>query len=247
MHIRRGIMVALLAGMLVGCASVEPAYFQYPSAKSLEGQWLFAHFVRGRLSLGIPAPPQFDDIEFKGRDKIRIRSTLAGWDFSGKYTLSENDLAYEFQPPDVNEPVRHAVKCALVDGGDTLILNFDDAEMVYYRPGRFHPNAIAGEWKIEVEGDSEIMRLEPNGSYFLVESKITGYYRLYSSRYGSTMSAVIFIPEHGVYLTMFQYERQGEKLLLTPISDDGPVPDAVMTWMLQTGEPSPGGDSAKPE
>jgi len=231
---KKAASLLIAACLLGGCASLPP------TAKSIHGQWHFAHVRKAQSLFGqLPPPPQFDTISFAQPNKINLKASLEKWSFDGTFLLSGNDLSYEFHPPDVKEPVRHKLKCALVDQGNSLILTHEQTEMVYYRPDRFYPNEIAGNWITKAEGKSEIMLLGKDGSYLMVQSNVIGHYRLWPSRYGKAMTAVVFIPGHGGYLMIWKWEQKADRLTLTPISWKGPVPEGAVTWTLRAKEEPP--------
>lgn len=108
------------------------------------------------------------------------------------------------------------------DRGHTLVLTLDETEMVYYRPARFLPNTAAGEWTLEIEGHTGTMRLGKEASCRLDSGGIIGHYRCWASSFGKTMTVLADIPGCGAQLMLFQYERQGDRLKLTPITWKGP-------------------------
>ena len=70
-------------------------------------------------------------------------------------------------------------------------------EIVYYRPARFLPNTIAGDWTLKIEETSGTMHLGEKGSYRLDPGGVIGHYRCWTSRFGKTMTAVVNIPGGG--------------------------------------------------
>ena len=123
----------------------------------------------------------------------------------------------------MNAPVRHEVKCEVIDHGPGLVLTSpDQTEWVYYRPSRFLPNTIAGDWRVEADGLTETMHLGKDGFYRLVQGHIVGHYRLWPSRYGTMMTAVVHIPGHGGFFMIWKYQLQGDQLAVDAVHPAGP-------------------------
>lgn len=222
------VLLLVAVCLFSGCATLPP------SPESINGEWYFAHFRQVQSVFGeFPAPPQFDSIMFTQPNIINISDSLGKMSFDGTYMLSGHDLSYEFHPPDINKPIKHNLKCSLEENGETLILTYEQNELVYYRPERFYPNEIVGEWVVEADEQSEIMRLGEDGSYLMVKSNVIGNYRLWPSRFGKVMTAIVFIPGHGGYLMIWKYEQKDDLLTLTPISFNGPIPENAVTWKLK--------------
>jgi hypothetical protein len=224
-HRIKSVLCLMAACLLSGCASLSP--WSHP----IQGQWVFAYVRKAPSAFGeLPAPPLFDRIAFTPPYKIQLQSSLSQFDFDGRYKLSDGQLSYTFQPPEADAPVRHEVGCELLDQAQRLILTYDQTEYVYYRPAKFEAPAIAGRWTFEADGETETLQLGVDGSYQLVHDRIVGHYRLWPSRYGQTMTAIVDIPGHGGHLMLYQYQREGDQLALTPISWKGPLPDSTITW-----------------
>ena len=219
------LLLIFVACLLSGCSSLTP------TSKSLQGEWCFAYVQKAQSMFGeMPPPPRFDSIRFSREKKINLKDSLTKKEFEGTFDLTENDLEYSFQPPELNEPVRHKLVFSLLDKGEVLVLTHDQTEMVYYRADRFYPNSLAGEW-VTTKGDqTETMKLGEDGSYQMVESQVLGHYRLWPSRYGMAMTASMFIPDHGTYMIIWMVQRQGKRVTLTPVSYDGPMKDAAIVW-----------------
>jgi hypothetical protein len=223
------IFLVATAILLGGCASF------LPPSEPLQGQWYFTHIRKGPSFFGqFPPPPTFDSFTFTPPDKIHLRSSLPPLDFDGTYHLADHQLSYEFHPPDMDKPVKHVTLWGLQDSGQTLVLTFDQMELVYYRPARFLPNTIAGEWMLEIEGNSGTMHLGEAGSYRLDPGGILGHYRLWSSRSGDMMTVVVHIPGFGGQLMLFRYLRRDDRLELTPATWDGFHPEQTTRWKLSS-------------
>jgi len=215
----------LLACMLCSCATKQNF------TQSELGEWNFAYIQKGPFMFGgFPPPPQFDTYLFKSPGKITIKSSLEALEFDGKYRISGNNLDYDFHPTDVEKPIEHNLKYSLKDNGATLQLTLDNSEFVYYRPERFYPYSISGEYIVEKNGKSLTMKLGSNGEYHLKEINVIGHYRLWPSRFGKTMSATVFIPDHGGYFMIWRYEVVNNDLVLTQISPNGLLENTATTW-----------------
>lgn len=232
----RILSVLLLCALAASCAHTATGPDPAPAtltADSLRGTWHFAYTQKGPGMFGMmPPPPQFDAYTFIAPDKIAIQSTLSNWHFTGTYTLAGTSLTYRFKPLDVAKPVEHSVHIALADNGESLLVSFNDMELVYYRPGRFYPNDIAGHWQIQKDGITETLHLTADGRYELEKSNIVGHYRLWPSRYGRAMTAIVEIPGEGGFMLLWQYEKSKDGLTMTPISTQGLKTSATITWKL---------------
>lgn len=219
------LLVLALPVLLSGCMATSD------TTENIAGKWYFAHIRKAQSLFGeMPPPPQFDEIDFLIPNTIKLKSSLQKWEFEGTYTLSGNNLSYSFHPANVKEPVKHDMECSLTDLGRTLILTYEQTEFVYYRPVQFYPNEIAGTWITEAKGKSEILRLGKEGSFFMEKSKIAGHYRLWQSRYGNAMTGIVFIPGHGGFLMIWNYEKENGNLKLTPMGWNGPEAGESIVW-----------------
>lgn len=227
--IKNGIPKAVILfyiAMLLGSCATAPI-----NPTAIRGQWQFAYVRQAKTAFGqFPAPPQFDAITFMPPTQIEVHSSTRQASFDGTYTLAGNQLVYEFQPPGVKKPIRHTLTCMLSNHGNALLLTHENTEMVYYRPQRFYANTIAGEWTVTAKDKTETMQLGKDGSYRLVESQVVGHYRLWPSRYGKAMTTLVTVPGQGGHLWIWKYERQGNRLTMTPISWNGPLKKGTVTW-----------------
>jgi hypothetical protein len=107
-------------------------------------------------------------------------------------------------------------------------------DLVYYRPARFLPNTVAGDWTLEIKGGSGTMRRGETGRYRLDPGGIIGYYRLWSSRSGDIMTVVVNIPGCGGQLMLFRCNRRDDLLELTPITWEGLREKETTTWVLSS-------------
>lgn len=222
--------------LLCGCASL--ATWSHP----IEGRWHFAYVRKAPTVSGeFPAPPTFDSITFTPPFKIELQSRLSGFDFSGSYRLRDDRLSYQFHPPESDAPIRQEVAYSLLDQDRTLVLIDDKTEFVYYRPEKFQAFAIAGNWTLEVDGETETMQLRADGSFRLLQRSITGHYRLWPSRFGNAMTAVVDIPGQGGRFMIYRYHLENDRLDLTPITWEGLVNESTFTWIWSPESPQADG------
>ena len=171
MQLSRMTKIFLLATavLLSGCTSL------LPPSDALQGQWYFSHIRKGPSFFGqFPPPPRFDGLAFAPPNKIHLHCSWPPMAFDGIYRIADRQLIYEFHPPDVDKPIHHDVMWTIEDRGQTLILSFDQMDLVYYRPARFLPNTVAGDWTLEIKGGSGTMRLGETGRYRLDPGGIIG-------------------------------------------------------------------------
>jgi hypothetical protein len=154
---------------------------------------------------------------------MSVESTLQGFRFPGTYTVQENRLTYTFHPPELQQPVTQELGFRLQDRGQALVLIHETTEYVYYHPERLAANLIYGEWVGSTSSSHEYLRLGKDGAFRLGDDDqaIQGYYRLWRSNYGDTMTADVFIPDHGCFMLLWRYARKGDELTLTPITSAG--------------------------
>jgi hypothetical protein len=222
----RNAALTLLAGVLLaGCVS-RPSR----TVETIQGTWQFACVGKTHSRFGQMPPPRFDLITFRAPNIVNLTSTLTRQEFSGTFELSGKHLSYEFLAPGIDHTITHELTIETADQGRTLLLTHDQTQMVYYRPSHFLPNDLAGEWTTGSGKQTETMRLGKNGSYQLVKSRTTGYYSLWASPYGKTMTTVFSMPQHGGFLMLWTCDLYGDDLTLTPISWTGPKTNEAVTW-----------------
>ncbi len=221
--------VILLVVLLGGCVSPPEV------SRTIEGQWHFAHVGKARSLFGeFPAPPRFDSIRFEVADQIVLESRLLGESFEGTYAWDGNNVDYQFQPPDMPTPVKHRLNCELSDNGRALILTHDGTEMIYRRSEWFGPITVAGEWR-SANDANVTLRLGRDGSLNRPGDSIFGHFRVWQSRYGQTMTAISFVQNEGVFMFIWQYKHEGDRLTLIPISWKGLLEDQASHWVLADG------------
>jgi len=256
----------VLAGLLLGgCATLPP-----PTATDLSGEWRFAYAQKTLVMFGqdFTPPPSFDIIEFKDTGAVRLVNSLMRHEFTGNYTLDGNRLEWTFSPPDVKKPVEHRLECSWTENGRALVLRPSEdgedsstgTEWVFYKPRRFLPgDTITGKWVATVDGEKGDMTFERDGRYYMDGKKIWGYYRLWPSRYGNTLTTPIWIQGEGGFIVLYLYNLDGDKLTLTPLTPNGPEKKGKLMWSRSkekdapnqvseaTSEPAPGAASSSPQ
>jgi hypothetical protein len=222
------ISAVLALALLCGCVTL-PA----PTAQDVRGEWRFVYAQKTLSMFGhdfIP-PPSFDAIEFLDGGRIRLADSMRRREFAGDYTLVGNKLAWSFSPPDVKEPIKHQLDCSWTENGQALMLRLakdvdnesSQVEWVYYKSNRFLSNsAIAGKWVAKAGDGTADMTFEKDGRYYMDGRKVWGYYRLWQSRYGSTLTTPIWIQEEGAFVVLYLYHIDADSLTLTPLTPSGP-------------------------
>lgn len=74
------------------------------------------------------------------------------------------------------------------------------------------------------------MELTEDNKLVWPKQNVVGVYRPWPSKYGSALSAIVFIPEHGGYFMIWKYEKSNNSLTLTPIAPTGPMADKKTIW-----------------
>lgn len=216
----------LLLGAYVTPASSENAKLD---ANSIEGTWYYADVRKAYIPV---APTKFDIMEFRKEGGIKLTATLEKRTFDGTYTLVGNDLTLSFQVPEKPSPVELKVKLDSTYDGRALITIIQGNEMVFYRSSTFLSEDITGNWVTQGEGQKQTMILGKDGSYLLKEANVFGYYRLWESKHGKTMTTVMYIQGEGGYTLFSLYERKTDRLILIPQSENGFQKEKAVTFTL---------------
>ena len=238
---------------ITGCHSGPSVSEQYAARKSrpattsgttilsVHGEWLFVYTgTQLWISSGdYSPPPSFDIIEFRTDGTVHLVNSMWEENFTGTYELIGNRIRWTFTPPNATEPVEHELVYTWSERGRTLTLRPaqaehgepTDIEWTYYRPGRLAPaDEIVGRWSSTVENEEVHMTFEPDGRFLMDDGTYSGYYRLWLSRHGPTLTTPVWIPGAGGFIINQLYAIDADELVLTPIGQDGPIKDETMFW-----------------
>jgi hypothetical protein len=232
----------LLWLVLVGTGCVTP----HPlGINQLAGEWRFA-YAAGAVPLGGASPPSFDIVTFNRNGMVSLQNTLLNHQFVVPYQLAGNRLSWAFTPPDAKEPIQHVLLCGWTEHGDAMVLRPApeanpglSAEWVFFRADRFLPiETVTGRWQFRGDRPA-VINLDANGLYQIEDTGVWGYYRLWKSIYGTTLTTVMWVQEHGAYVVVQTCERKEEKLILATVGGDGPIAETRVTLhrLLSFGTP----------
>ena len=211
---------------LVGCSAFTPDRY------AIRDKWIFVALEKTALPM-IPPPPRFDTLEFKDGQSLQIGSTTKKDDFPATYTLKGNTLTYQFQPSDVPDPIIHQVELRFMPYKSGLLLKNGDEEYIYYRSRLILPNDIAGLYAARGDGPNETLKLNPDGSFEMKESKTFGQYRLwYHYPQGKLMTMMMFIPEEGWAVFTFQVKETKTGLTQSQIVGGRAMKEGAVIWDL---------------
>jgi hypothetical protein len=227
-----------LCVLLVGCSSIDRPSESASSdtieetrldIEGIQGDWYFANVSRAPIPV---APPTFDIMEFHQDGTLKLKSTLHKWSFDGMFTNAGQNITMSFHVPDKASPAELHLKVALAKDGESLFASNDDTKYVFYRKNKFLDSDVVGRWTCNEDGGKQTMLLGEDGSYSLIEGNVKGYYRLWQSQYGKTITAVFIVSDEGGFTVCQQYQRTGDNLVLTPIGPNGLMKDGAITFTL---------------
>ncbi len=202
------------------------------------GSWSFVYFKKYRSLAGKnPPPPKFDLIEFGKPDVIRLISKIYGTDSTGKYKVSGDVISFSLDLPGNENSMAYNFRCSLANTGKAMILESGGIEIVYFRSYRMLEKDIAGKWISENKGTKKYMVLKMDGSCEIDSGKATGYYRIWPSRHGNAITASLREPGFGYIISIWKYEKNGEKLILTAIDKNGKLTKPAIVWKKETLKP----------
>ena len=245
---------ALLLLLLTGCHS-GPGLFgarqrrdsrSSASARySIEGEWRFVYMNKPLMLMDydVSPPPSFDAITFNTDGTVRLVNTLAQDDIVGTYTRSGNRVEWTFIPPNATDPVVHELVFSWTELGRALVLRPADGsegiptdlEWAYYRPERLLPaDELIGIWTTSSQGRSTDITFKEDGRFYFHGRETRGYYRLWRSNQGNTLTTPIFVQGRGRIIIQYLYRIEGDRLILTPTGHAGPDSEGVIAW--QRGE-----------
>ncbi|MBC2716616.1 MAG: hypothetical protein HF978_15030 [Desulfobacteraceae bacterium] len=195
------------------------------------GSWSFVYFKEYRsLAEKNPPPPKYDILEFGKPDSIRLISNIYDTDTAGRYSVSGDTISLHLDSLNSENPMIHNLRCSLANKGKAMILEADGIEMVYFRSYRMLKNDISGKWVTENKDEKKGMVLKIDGSCTIEPGVVSGYYRLWPSRHGSTITASLRDPGFGYIIFMWKYEIKGKNLILTEIDKNGQLIEPAVAW-----------------
>jgi hypothetical protein len=252
--------VALVLALMVGCQSgpslIEQdanrdltSYASSPAKAlpSIEGEWRFVYMNKPLLMFGkdFSPPPAFDSIDFQTNGTVRLVNSMSHHDFLGTYQVDGDKVKWTFTPPNITNSIEHELIVSWAEQGKALVLRpaEDDqgipveAEWTYYRPERLFPvDPIVGKWITSSEGETTDMTFEQDGSFHMAGKKCWGYYRLWRSNHGNTLTTPIWIQGEGGFIINYLYMIESNTLTLTPLGHDGPHKQGITVWNKETTE-----------
>ncbi|WP_027360697.1 hypothetical protein [Desulforegula conservatrix] len=230
-------VIILVSTLLIGCASMPKL-----NKDGVTGEWRFAYVQKTLM----PNPPAFDTIDFKKNGKVFLKNSLMNRSFNGNYTVTANRITWSFQPPDMKRPVEHELSYSWSEYGQALVLRLAkgdngepiESEFVYYKPDRFiSTDDIIGTWEAKKDGNTINMSFYKDGSLHMDGQNIRGYYRLWKSNMGNTLTTTIWVENEGGLLVNYLYKLHNGKLMLAPASYNG-TETAEMLLELVSKNPS---------
>jgi len=213
--------------------------YSLSNSEELFGSWSFVYYKAYQSLVGKnPPPPRFDMIELGKPDSLKLVSRIYETDVTGRYKVSGDVISFSLDMPETESSTIYSHKCSLANHGKAMILESDGIEMIYFRSYRMLKNDIAGQWASENKGKKKSMVLAIDGSCTIEPGKISGFYRRWPSRHGSTITAFLHDPEFGFFVSMWRYgwkyerknERKGGELVLTVIDKNGELQKPGIVW-----------------
>lgn len=223
---RRGVLVpcaCLIALISSACNRVNPS--------GIAGEWRFIYIQESPVA----APPRFDIVQFGDDNSVHLTDSLSGKTYHGNYTTKDGKTEIAFDVPEIEGRIKQEWTLTLQDMGSTMIINADGAQLAYQEVNRMSRDDLSGRWVNEQFGTKGIMTLGPDGSYIVEEggNKIEGYYRLWRSGLGETMTLTYLVPERGAVTNLMLYNRRGDLLIMRPLTPHGPSETESFQWKLE--------------
>ena len=195
------------------------------------GEWSFVYFKEYRsLADKNPPPPKFDMIVLGKPDSARLVSHIYDMDATGRYKISGDSISFFLDFPENQNPIPYNFRCSLANHGKAMILEADGIEMVYFRSNRMLKNNIFGKLSTENKDTKKYMVLKKDGSCSFEPGKISGFYRLWPSRHGNTITVSFHEPGFGYSISMWKYEQKGKNWILTEIDKNGKLLAPGTVW-----------------